>query len=177
MTEAELILARLETRGRSFRGAFILGLVGLATIVAANFRWGVPDVIRTKSMNVVGDDGVVATIGVSDHKVVLGTQKGSANLVAVGEGSTGSGVIALSAPSGKSVLRLSTVKNAGGSLGVNGPDGVEIANASPNITNAGSLFIDNFKGSLIGEINGDKSNGGAIIVHNAQGAETGRVHQ
>jgi hypothetical protein len=177
MTEAELILARLEAKSRSFRGAFIFGLAGLATIVAANIRWGVPDVIRTKTMNVVGDNGIVATIGVSDHKVVVGTQKGSANLVAAGEGSTGAGVIAVSATSGKSVLRLSTVKNAGGSLGVNGPDGVEIANASPNITNAGSLFIDNVNGALIGEINGDKVNGGAIIVHNAQGTETGRVHQ
>jgi len=177
MSEAEVILSRLESKGRSYRGAFCLALAGLATMVAANIRWSVPDVIRTKTMNVLGEGGVVAVIGINDHKVVVGTTKGSTSLVSAGEGATGAGVIALSGATGKDVVRLCTVKSGAGSVGVNGPDGVEIANASPNVTEAGSLYIDNVKGSLIGEMNGDKVNGGAIILHNAQGAETARVHK
>lgn len=177
MSEAEVILSRLEAKGRSYRGAFCLALAGLATMVAANIRWSVPDVIRTKTMNVLGDGGVVGVVGVNDHKVVIGTLKGSTSLVSAGEGSTGAGVIALSGTAGKDVVRLSTVKSGGGSVSINGSDGVEIANASPNVTEAGSLFIDNLKGTLIGEINGDKVNGGAIIVHDAQGTETARVHK
>jgi hypothetical protein len=177
MNDEEMLLSKLESNGRSFRAAFCIGLAGLTTIVAANARWGVPDVIRTKAMNVLGDGGVVAVAGVNNHKVVVGTLMGSTNLVSAGEGSTGAGVLELSGGSGKDVVRLSTVKNGGGSVGINGPDAIEIANASPNITSCGSLFIDNLKGSLIGEINGDKTNGGAIVIHNAQGTETARVHK
>ena len=178
MSEAETILLRLESKGRAYRGAFTLAVAGLATLVVANVTWSVPDVIRTKTMNVLGDDnGVLAVAGTFEHKVVVGTVKGSTSLVSAGEGPTGAGVIALSGSNAKNVVHLDTTKGGGGSFSVNGPDGVEIANASPNITNAGSLFIDNAAGSLIGEINGDKKNGGAIILHNAQGAEIARVHQ
>jgi hypothetical protein len=177
MHEAEEILARLESKAKSYRGAFCLALAGLTTIVAANVKWSVPDVIRTKAMNVLADSGVVAVLAINDHKIVMGTEKGTTNLVSIGEGPTGAGVLALSAPSGKSVVRMSIVKNGGGSLGINGADGIEIANASPNLTNAGSLFIDNAAGALIGEINGDKVNGGAIVLHDAQGKEIARVHQ
>ena len=176
MDDAEVILARLESNVRSYRRLFCLALVGLTTLVAANVKWRVDDVMRAKSMNIMGEGGVVAVVANYNHKIVVGTVKGTTSLVSAGEGDTGAGVIVLSAPSGKNVLRLSTTKSAGGSVGLNGPDGVEIANASPNITNAGSLFIDNAAGALVGELNGDKQNGGAIILHDAQGKETARVH-
>ncbi|MFI5385323.1 MAG: hypothetical protein ACHQ50_04295 [Fimbriimonadales bacterium] len=179
MSEAEEILARLESKGRSFRGAFCLALAGLATLVAAYASRGFPDVIRTKAMNVLAGDGkgVAGAVAAVNHRIAFGTVKGSNTLISIGEGSTGEGVIVLSGAGGKDVVRLSTVKNGGGSIGINGPDGVEIANASPNITSAGSLFIDNAAGSLISEINGDKLNGGVIAVRDAQGKETARVHQ
>jgi|GEM_PF-3309720 len=179
MNEAEEILARLESGKRSLRVTFCFAIAGLATMVAAFAARDVSDVVRTKAINVLGADGtsVVATVATLDHKIVVGTLNGKTSLVSLGEGPTGEGVIVLSGPSGKDVVRLSSVKSGGGSVGINGPDGVEIANASPNITNSGSLFIDSAAGPLIGEINGDKLNGGVIAVRNAQGTETARVHQ
>ena len=96
MNEAEEILARLESKDRSYRGAFCLALLGLATLVVANRSWGVPDVIRAKTMNVDAGNGVVASIATYDHKIVVGTMKGSTSLVSEGEGATGAGVIVLS---------------------------------------------------------------------------------
>jgi|SRR5579862_2337297 len=179
MSEAEEILARLECGRRSFRAAFCVGVAGLATLVAAYAGKGVADVIRTKGMHVIGADGtsILGVAAVVNHKVAVGTVKSGNNLVSAGEGATGQGVIALSAPNGATVVRLDTMKNGGGSFSINGPDGREIANASPNTTNAGSVFIENSSGTLIGEINGDKVNGGVIAVHDASGKETARVHQ
>jgi hypothetical protein len=177
LSEAELILSKLEAKNRSYRLAFLCALAGLTTMVAANVKWGIDSVIRGKSMSVLSGTATVGIVAINDHKVVLGTMKGPDSLVSAGEGATGAGIVVLSGPNQKKVINLSIVKNGGGSVGINGPDGTEIANASPNVSNVGSLFIDNAAGTLIGEINGDKINGGAIVLHDSTGKEIARVHQ
>jgi hypothetical protein len=176
MTEAELLLTRLESNNKSYRTAFCLALSGLTVLVVAGITSPPPDVMRTKKMNVIDGNHAVLTLSVSNGKIVFGSSNGTASLVSIGEGSTNTGVMVLTGASGKDLIRLAATKGGGGSLGVYGADGVEIDNASPNITQSGSLFIQSANGSLFGEINGDKQNGGAIIVHNASGTEIGRVH-
>ena len=169
-------LCRLEAKGPSFRMAFCLALSGLAILVVANKVVSVPDVIRTKSMQVMDGTANVASIAIYDRKAIFGSTNGTRSLVSIGEGTTGTGVVVLTGATGKDLIRLTSTKSGGGSVSVYSSDGTEIGNASPNITNTGSLFIQSTAGKLVGEINGDKANGGAIILHDANGTETARVH-
>lgn len=176
MSEAEEIISRLESKDPSFRIAFCLALSGLTVLVIANRVIGAPDVIRTKSMQVMDGTTNVGSIGIFSGKVVLGTTNSKTSLVSIGEGVTGTGVLVLTGSNTKDLVRLSSTKSGGASVSVYSSKGIEIANASPNIANAGSLFIQSSTGTLIGEVNGDKTNGGAIILHDANGTETARVH-
>ena len=175
MSDTEIILSRIESKNRSYRLAFCLALTSLAVLVVASKVASAPDLIRTKSMQVMDGTAMTASIGVFNHKVIFGAYNGANPLVSSGEGPTGSGVLVMSGATGKDLIRLSSTTSGGGSLGVYGADGVEVANASPNVTSSGSVFVQSSTGKLVGEVNGDKLNGGAIIVHDSNGTETGRV--
>ena len=175
MSDAEVILSRIESKDRSHRLAFCLALSSLAVLVVASKVANAPDLIRTKSMQVMDGTALAASIGVFNHKVIFGVYNGSNPLVSSGEGPSGAGVLVMSGATGKDLIRLASTTSGGGSLGVHGADGVEVANASPNVTSSGSVFIQSQTGKLVGEVNGDKLNGGAIIVHDSNGTETGRV--
>jgi hypothetical protein len=176
VNEAEVILSRLESKSRSYRGAFCLAIGGLATLVAANAKWGAQDLIQCKGLAAVSDGSVVSSLGVYNGKIVFGVEKGTLSTVSMGEGVNQAGVVSISGSQAKEVVRIATTKGGGGSLSINSPTGSEVGNASPNVNSDGSLFIDNVAGKLVGEINGDKSSNGAIVVHDSMGKETARVH-
>src|SRR5579862_7727255 len=102
--EAEEILLRVESKSRSFRGAFCVAMVGIVTLVAARMTLRAPDIIRTKTMAVIDGKDVLATVASYNHKAVLGTLRGGQNLVGIGEGQSG-GVLTVTAASDKAVIR------------------------------------------------------------------------